>query len=228
MQTITLIALGKLNADYYAKAAAEYAKRLSAYCRLNIVELPEEPIAEKNASPAVIGEALEKVARAILTAVPKGSSLAALCVEGKQKTSEELAAYLDERAGSGAGDVAFVIGSSHGLADSVKQTASLRLSMSKMTFPHQLARVMLLEQLYRAFSINHGGKYHKGPKRAPRTAGRTPDRCAGRFFAAAAPGVNPDGAPGMRALRRALSFCRCRTAGRQRPAGRGCIFQRFS
>ena len=144
MQTITLIALGKLNADYYAKAAAEYAKRLSAYCRLNIVELPEEPIAEKNASPAV-----------------KGSSLAALCVEGKQKTSEELAAYLDERAGSGAGDVAFVIGSSHGLADSVKQTASLRLSMSKMTFPHQLARVMLLEQLYRAFSINHGGKYHK-------------------------------------------------------------------
>ena len=157
MQTITLIALGKLNADYYAKAAAEYAKRLSAYCRLNIVELPEEPIAEKNASPAVIGKALEKEARAILTAVPKGSSL----VEGKQKTSEELAAYLDERAGSGAGDVAFVIGSSHGLADSVKQTASLRLSMSKMTFPHQLARVMLLEQLYRAFSINHGGKYHK-------------------------------------------------------------------
>ena len=107
------------------------------------------------------GKALEKEARAILTAVPKGSSLAALCVEGKQKTSEELAAYLDERAGSGAGDVAFVIGSSHGLADSVKQTASLRLSMSKMTFPHQLARVMLLEQLYRAFSINHGGKYHK-------------------------------------------------------------------
>ena len=95
MQTITLIALGKLNADYYAKAAAEYAKRLSAYCRLNIVELPEEPIAEKNASPAVIGKALEKEARAILTAVPKGSSLAALCVEGKQKTSEELAAYLD-------------------------------------------------------------------------------------------------------------------------------------
>ena len=160
MQTITLIALGKLNADYYAKAAAEYAKRLSAYCRLNIVELPEEPIAE-NASPAVIGKALEKEARAILAAVPKGSSLAALCVEGKQKTSEELAAYLDERAGSGAGDVAFVIGSSHGLADSVKQAASLRLSMSKMTFPHQLARVLLLEQLYRAFSINHGGKYHK-------------------------------------------------------------------
>lgn len=228
MQTITLIALGKLNADYYAKAAAEYAKRLSAYCRLNIVELPEEPIAEKNASPAVIGKALEKEARAILTAVPKGSSLAALCVEGKQKTSEELAAYLDERAGSGAGDVAFVIGSSHGLADSVKQTASLRLSMSKMTFPHQLgAGDAAGAALPRVF--------HQPRRKIPQVTQKRPAHgrtdtgpMCGALFAAASPGVNPDGAPGMRALRRALSFCRCRTAGRQRPAGRGCIFQRFS
>lgn len=161
MQTVTLIALGKMNADYYAKAAAEYIKRLGAYCRLNLVELPEEPIAEKNASPAVIAKALEKEGKAILNAVPKGSSLIALCIEGRQKTSEELAAYLAERAGSGAGDVTFVIGSSHGLSDSVKRAAAEKLSMSKMTFPHQLARVMLLEQLYRAFSINHGGKYHK-------------------------------------------------------------------
>ena len=161
MQTITLIALGKLNADYYAKAAAEYAKRLSAYCRLNIVELPEEPIAEKNASPAVIGKALEKEARAILAAVPKGSGLAALCVEGKQKTSEELAAYLDERAGSGAGDVAFVIGSSHGLADEVKRAAALKFSMGRITMPHQLARLVLTEQIYRACTINAGMKYHK-------------------------------------------------------------------
>ena len=161
MQTITLIALGKLNADYYAKAAAEYAKRLSAYCRLNIVELPEEPIAEKNASPAVIGKALEKEARAILAAVPKGSGLAALCVEGKQKTSEELAAYLDERAGSGAGDVAFVIGSSHGLADEVKRAAALKFSMGRITMPHQLARLLLTEQIYRACTINAGMKYHK-------------------------------------------------------------------
>ena len=161
MQTITLIALGKLNADYYAKAAAEYAKRLSAYCRLNIVELPEEPIAEKNASPAVIGKALEKEARAILAAVPKGSGLAALCVEGKQKTSEELAAYLDERAGSGAGDVAFVIGSSHGLDDSVKRAAQARISLGRITLPHQLARLVLTEQLYRACTINAGMKYHK-------------------------------------------------------------------
>lgn len=161
VQNITVIALGKLNADYFKKAAAEYEKRLSAYCKLKITELPEEMIAEKNASSAVIAKALEKEGRAILSAVPKGSAIVAMCIEGKQKTSEELAEYLEERAGSGAGDVTFVIGSSHGLADSVKQAASVKLSMSKMTFPHQLARVMLLEQIYRAFSISNGGKYHK-------------------------------------------------------------------
>ncbi|MEG0911029.1 MAG: 23S rRNA (pseudouridine(1915)-N(3))-methyltransferase RlmH [Ruthenibacterium sp.] len=160
MQNITLIALGKMNADYYAKAAAEYTKRLSAFCKLQIIELAEETIAEKNASDAVIAKALEKEAKAILAAVPKGSSLVTLCIEGKQKTSEELAAFFTEKANSGAGDIAFVIGSSHGLAPQVKE-ASVRLSMSKMTFPHQLARVMLLEQIYRAFSICAGTKYHK-------------------------------------------------------------------
>lgn len=161
MQTITLIVLGKMNADYYAKAAAEYAKRLGAFCKLQIVELPEESIAEKNASPALIVRALEKEAKAILAAVPKGSALVALCIEGKQKTSEELAAFLQARALSGVGAIAFVIGSSHGIAPQVKQQAIAKLSMSKMTFPHQLARVMLLEQIYRAFSINAGSKYHK-------------------------------------------------------------------
>ena len=161
MQTVTILAPGKLNADYFARAAAEYAKRLSAYCRLRVVELAEEPIAEKNASPALIERALEKEGRAILAAVPKGSCLVALCVEGRMETSEGLSAFLSERAQSGAGDVTFAIGSSHGLADSVKRAAALRLSMSRMTFPHQLTRVLLLEQLYRAFSINHGGKYHK-------------------------------------------------------------------
>ncbi|MEG1069482.1 MAG: 23S rRNA (pseudouridine(1915)-N(3))-methyltransferase RlmH [Ruthenibacterium sp.] len=160
MQNITLIALGKMNADYYAKAAAEYTKRLSAFCKLQIIELAEETIAEKNASEAVIAKALDKEGKAILAAVPKGSSLVALCIEGKQKTSEELAAFFTEKANSGAGDVVFVIGSSHGLAPEVK-SASVRLSMSKMTFPHQLARVMLLEQIYRAFSICAGTKYHK-------------------------------------------------------------------
>ncbi len=161
MQTVTLIAVGKLNADYYAAAAADYVKRLSAYCRLRVVELPEEKIMEKSASPALIERALEKEGRAILAAVPKGSALTALCVEGVQCTSEALAEALAARAGSGAGDAVFVIGSSHGLADSVKRAAAQKLSMSKMTFPHQLARVMLLEQLYRAYSILNGGKYHK-------------------------------------------------------------------
>lgn len=160
MQNITVIALGKMNADYYAKAAAEYTKRLSAFCKLQVIELAEEAIAEKNASDAVIAKALEKEAKAILTNVPKGSHLVTLCIEGKQKTSEELAAFFAEKASSGAGDITFVIGSSHGLSPAVKE-ASVRLSMSKMTFPHQLARVMLLEQIYRAFSICAGTKYHK-------------------------------------------------------------------
>ncbi|MEG2652201.1 MAG: 23S rRNA (pseudouridine(1915)-N(3))-methyltransferase RlmH [Ruthenibacterium sp.] len=161
MQTITLIALGKLNAAYYKAAAADYGKRLSAFCRLQLVELAEETITEKNASQAVIAKALEKEAAAILAAVPKGAVLVALCIEGKQCTSEELAAFFAQRAVSGSADVAFVIGSSHGLALRVKQAAVQRLSMSKMTFPHQLARVMLLEQIYRACSINAGTKYHK-------------------------------------------------------------------
>lgn len=161
MQNITLIAVGKLNAAYFRAAAAEYEKRLTAFCSLHLVELPEETVSEKNASPAVIAKALEKEGRAILAAVPKGAAIAALCIEGTQLSSEELSAYLVQKAGSGAGSVAFVIGSSHGLAPGVKAAAEKKLSMSRMTFPHQLARVMLLEQLYRAFSIAAGGKYHK-------------------------------------------------------------------
>lgn len=161
MQNITLIVLGKLNAPYYRDAAAEYAKRLGAFCRLHIVELPEEPVHEKNASPALLCRALEKEGRAILAAVPRGAAVVALCVEGKQCTSEELAAWLSQKAASGMPDAAFIIGSSHGLDAAVKAAAEKRLSMSEMTFPHQLARVMLLEQLYRAFSINAGTQYHK-------------------------------------------------------------------
>ena len=161
MQTVTVIALGKLNAAYFKEAAAEYAKRLAAFCRLQVIELPEEMVSEKNASAAVIAKALEKEGRAILAAVPKGSHLVALCVEGRQLASEELAAYFAGAALSGAGDVTFVIGSSHGLSPEVKAAAEKKLSMSKMTFPHQLARVMLLEQIYRAFAINAGTRYHK-------------------------------------------------------------------
>lgn len=161
MQSITLIVLGKLNAAYYKQAAQEYAKRLSAYCRLEVVELDEELIAEKSASPAVIQKALGKEGKAILQAVPKGAALVAMCIEGKQLSSEELAEYFEKKALEGISSIAFVVGSSHGLSQEVKQKAQLRLSMSKMTFPHQLARVMLLEQIYRAYSINAKSKYHK-------------------------------------------------------------------
>ena len=125
------------------------------------MELAEETIYEKAAGPQSIEKALEKEGKAILAAVPKGAEIVALCIEGKLLTSEELSGYLAEKAGSGSGSVAFVIGSSHGLAPCVKAAAQKKLSMSKMTFPHQLARVMLLEQLYRAFSIAAGTKYHK-------------------------------------------------------------------
>ena len=161
MQNIQLICLGKCNAKYFAEGVAEYQKRLGAFVSFQIVELPEENIQEKNASPAVIEKALEKEAKAILGSVKKGAAIVALCIEGKQLSSEELAAWMDDRAQSGNGDVAFVIGSSHGLAPVVKQAASLKFSMGRITMPHQMARLVLTEQIYRACTINHGMKYHK-------------------------------------------------------------------
>ena len=161
MQNIDLICVGKLNAKYFAEGVAEYQKRLAAFAHFRLIELPEEPVQEKNASPAVIEKALEKEGRAILASVRKGAVIVALCVEGRQLSSEELAEYLAGRAQSGAGDVAFVIGSSHGLAPAVKQAAALRFSMGRITLPHQLARLVLAEQIYRACTINHGLKYHK-------------------------------------------------------------------
>jgi 23S rRNA (pseudouridine1915-N3)-methyltransferase len=161
VQNIDLICLGKLNAKYCADGVAEYQKRLAAFANFRIIELPEEKIEEKNASDAVIRRALDKEAKAILANVRKGAAIVALCVEGKQLSSEELADFLAQRAGSGAGDVAFVIGSSHGLADEVKRAAALRFSMGRITLPHQLARLVLTEQIYRACTINNGMKYHK-------------------------------------------------------------------
>ncbi|MBQ8647302.1 MAG: 23S rRNA (pseudouridine(1915)-N(3))-methyltransferase RlmH [Oscillospiraceae bacterium] len=161
MMNVDLICVGKLNAAYCAAGVAEYQKRLSGMCKFRIVELPEETIHEKNASQTVIDRALEKEGAAILAQVKKGAALVALCVEGKQLSSEELAGYLDRQAVGGCGDVAFVIGSSHGLAPAVKQAAALRFSMGRITLPHQLARLVLCEQIYRAFSINAGTKYHK-------------------------------------------------------------------
>lgn len=161
MQNIDLICIGKMNAAYFAAGVEEYRKRLGGFCNFRIIELPEYAIADKNAGDRQIAKALQKEADAILASVRKGAYLVALCVEGKQISSEELAEMLAQRAGSGAGDIAFVIGSSHGLDDRVKQAAKARISMGRITLPHQLARLVLCEQIYRAFSINAGSKYHK-------------------------------------------------------------------
>ena len=160
MLDITVICVGKLKEKFYMEGAAEYIKRLGAYCRITVTELAE---ARRSREPSE-GEtraALEREGRAILEAVPRGAAIVAMCVEGRQLSSEELAGYLQELAGGGVSKVCFVIGGSDGLAGEVKKAARLRLSMSRMTFPHHLARVMLLEQIYRAFSISAGGKYHK-------------------------------------------------------------------
>lgn len=159
MQTIQILALGKCKEGYLREACREYEKRLSRYCRLQITEL--EPAAlSQNPSEKEIVAALEKEGAELLKRA-KGYCIA-MCIEGKQLTSPGLAEKLEQAAqGGDSGAVTFLIGSSYGLAPAVKQRAQLRLSMSAMTFPHQLARVMLLEQIYRGYQILAGTKYHK-------------------------------------------------------------------
>ena len=159
MQRVTVLCVGKLKEKFYIDAAAEYVKRLQRYCKLDVVELPEYRLPE-DPSPAEIQKALQAEGAAIRERLPRGGAVVALCIEGKLVSSTQLAQQIDAAAVNGESSLAFVIGSSHGLDDSVKQ-GSKRISMSPMTFPHQLARVMLCEQLYRAFSINAGTKYHK-------------------------------------------------------------------
>ena len=156
MQKITVLCVGKLKEAFYRDAAAEYAKRLGRYCRLEITELPEQRLPE-DPSPAEVRRALEREAEAIRGRLPAGAAVAAMCVEGELYSSEELAGLLAKQERN----LAFVVGGSFGLDKSVKDAAWLRLSMSPMTFPHHLARVMLLEQIYRSFQIRGGGKYHK-------------------------------------------------------------------
>ena len=160
MQKVTIICTGKLKEKFYLDAAAEYAKRLSRFCTLTILELPEERLPE-SPSPAQIEAALAREADAVRAKLPAGCLLIAMCVEGQERSSEALARYLAEAAARGAGHIVFLIGSSYGMHPSLKQQADLRLSMSPMTFPHHLLRVMLLEQIYRAYQLNAGSKYHK-------------------------------------------------------------------
>ena len=160
MQKITVLCVGKLKEKFYLDAVAEYTKRLQRCCKLEVIELPESKLPEEP-SPAQIQQALDTEAAAISAKLPRGGALVAMCIEGRQISSDELAQFLAQRAGSGAGDVAFVIGSSHGLSDEVKKAAALKFSMGRITMPHQLARLVLTEQIYRACTINVGMKYHK-------------------------------------------------------------------
>lgn len=160
MQKVTVLCVGKLKEKFYIDAAAEYAKRLSRFCKLELVELPEERLPE-DPSPAQIEAALLKEAAAIRAKLSAGAALIALCVEGELRSSEALARQMAAWAGQGVSQLVFLIGGSFGLHPSIKGSAKLRLSMSPMTFPHHLARVMVLEQIYRAYQINAGTRYHK-------------------------------------------------------------------
>lgn len=159
MLSVSILAVGTLREAYLRLAAAEYIKRLGGYCKPVVVELEEYRLPQ-NPSPAQIQRGIEAEGEAILAKLPKNARVIALCIEGSSCSSEQLAADLRRMAGE-TSHIVFVIGGSHGLSDTVKQVAHRGLSMSAMTFPHQLARIMLLEQLYRAFSISSGGKYHK-------------------------------------------------------------------
>ncbi len=159
MVNLTLICIGKLKEQYLRDASKEYEKRLSGY-KINIIELAEEKIGN-NPSQKEIQNVIEAEGKRIIEKIPKGAAVYTMCIEGKQRSSEELSAELDDLALSGINTAVFIIGGSYGLSDEVKRLSSARISMSRMTFPHQLARIMLLEQLYRATQISAGTKYHK-------------------------------------------------------------------
>lgn len=159
MMKVDIVALGKLKEKYLRDASDEYAKRLSRYCDLKITELSPVALSD-NPSENEISNALLKEREMISRAIPKDSFIVALCIEGKEISSEELAYVFKEKANEGK-RICFIIGSSYGLSGEIKKAADMRLSVSKMTFPHQLFRIMLLEQTYRAFKINEGGTYHK-------------------------------------------------------------------
>lgn len=160
MFEITLIAMGKLKEKFYLSAASEYAKRLSGYCRFSLVELPECRLSD-NPSPAEIQTGLEKEADVILSKIPKNTWFCVFTPEGAMLSSEALAKKMSDVKNSGKSGACFLIGSSFGMAQRVKDRADFRLSMSPMTFPHHLARIMVLEQLYRSEAIQAGSKYHK-------------------------------------------------------------------
>ena len=157
---IKIICVGKMKEKFYIDATAEYLKRLQAYCKAEIEELPEAK-RPSNPSPAETDAAMLKEAEAIRAKIPKGAAVIAMCVEGKMLDSVAFSKMMMTEAAGGASKMCFIIGGSDGLHESVKREAGMRISISPMTFPHHLFRVMLLEQIYRGFKIAEGGKYHK-------------------------------------------------------------------
>ena len=160
MFDITLIVMGKLKERFYLSAAEEYTKRLKGYCNFHLIELPEYRLSD-DPSPAEIAAGLNKEAEMILSKIPKGAWFCIFTPEGKTISSEAFAQRLKEVKLSGKSSACFLIGSSFGIAPTIKGKSDLKLSMGPMTFPHHLARIMVLEQLYRAESIQAGSKYHK-------------------------------------------------------------------
>lgn len=160
MLNMRVVCVGKLREQFYIDAFNEYSKRLSAYCKFECVELNETKLGS-SPSDKEIAAALDKEAVDIERALGKDAYVIAMCVEGKQLKSEDFAQKINSLAVSGRGRICFVIGGSFGISQRIKQRADMRLSMSEMTFPHHLARVMLAEQIYRAFKIINGSKYHK-------------------------------------------------------------------
>ena len=160
MLSVKFICVGRMRERFYIDAFHEYAKRLQSYCKLQLVEPAEIKLGD-NPSDKEIAAALDREAEEILAAIPADSYVVALCVEGKQMPSEAMGKLIAQRENSGRPRLCFIIGGSYGLSPRVKARADMKLSMSEMTFPHHLARVMLIEQLYRGFKINEGSRYHK-------------------------------------------------------------------
>ena len=160
MLNIRILCVGRLKEHYYIDAANEFIKRLCGYCKPEIIEIPESRLPAEP-TDAQIGIALQKEQIAIRQKIPDGAMTVALCVEGRETDSPGLSELLADCALRGTSRLCFIIGGSYGLHDKIKDAADMKLSLSIMTFPHNLARIVLLEQLYRAFKIAEGGKYHK-------------------------------------------------------------------
>lgn len=157
---VTIICVGKLKEKFFKEATDEYIKRISRFAKVNVLELSDEAI-PANASPAEEKNVLFREGEKILAKIPKGAFVISLCIEGKELSSTQMSRFLEEKLGEGVSNICFIIGGSLGLSDEVKNRSDFKLSFSKMTFPHQLMRVVLLEQVYRCFKISANESYHK-------------------------------------------------------------------